>query len=337
MSSPKIFFTGATGYLGGSILSRLLTIVDPSTITALVRSVEKADKLRPLGINTLIGSYKDLDVLIEAASKADVVFACADADDEAANRAILEGMKKRNQTTGSVPALIHTSGTGVIQDNALGMHGDYPVFSDLDVDRFAKLPETQIHRKMDLAILDADKEGYIRSYLVLPPTVYGLATGVVADTGVQNIHSIQLPAIVKTSMHRKQGGMIGDGVNVWNNVSVDDTADFYIVLFKAILKNPETAHGANGYYFIETGEHTMKEIATEISKALVELGLGTNPKPSSYTDEEKTAFFGPMWPYLGTNARVKAERSRALGWAPKHGKENMVVSLKEEIKSYLPQ
>ncbi len=91
MSSPNIFFTGATGnhilfktelgsistgYLGGSILSRLLTIVDSSTITALVRSTEKADKLRPLGINTLIGSYTDFDVLTDAASKADVIFAC---------------------------------------------------------------------------------------------------------------------------------------------------------------------------------------------------------------------------------------------------------------------
>ncbi|KAF8901594.1 hypothetical protein CPB85DRAFT_1323263 [Mucidula mucida] len=335
MSSPNIFFTGATGYLGGSILSRLLTTVNPATITALVRSTEKADKLRSLGINTLVGSYTDFDVLTDAASKADIIFACVDADNEAAAQAILKGMKKRYQSTGSAPALIHTSGTGVVQDNALGMHSDYPVFSDLDVDRFAKLPETQIHRKTDLLILDADKEGYIRSYLVLPPTVYGLAIGIVADTGVQNIHSVQFPAIVKTSMHRKQGGMIGDGVNIWNNVSVDDTADFYIVLFNAILKNPETAHGANGFYFIESGEHTMKEVATEVSKALIELGLSTNPEPSSYTDEEKTAFFGPLWPYLGTNARVKAERSRALGWAPKHGKQHMVASLKEEIKSYL--
>ncbi|KAK0449822.1 NAD(P)-binding protein [Desarmillaria tabescens] len=336
MSSPKIFITGATGYLGGSFLSKLLTVVNPATITALARSEDKAAKLRTLEVQTVIGSYKDVDVLTDAASKADIVLTFVDADDHVAAQAILDGMKKKHETDGSVPALIHTSGTGVIQDNALGLHNKYPVFSDLDLDRLASIPEEAIHRKTDLLILAADKQGYIRSYLVLPPTVYGLATGVVADLGIQNIHSVQFPAIVKTSMFRKQGGMIGEGVNVWHNVSLSDTVDFYVLLFNTVVKRPDTAHGAEGYYFLENGEHSLREVATEISKALVELGIGTNPEPSSYTEEEKEAFFGPLWPFLGTNARVRADRSRALGWKPVDGKDKMVASLKAEIVSFLP-
>lgn len=77
-----------------------------------------------------------------------------------------------------------------------------------------------------------------------------------------------------------------------NGADCIPAVDFYITLFQAIVKNSETAHGPEGYYFIESEEHTMKEVATAISQALVELGLGTNPEPSSYTDEEKTAFFG---------------------------------------------
>ncbi|KAK0494591.1 NAD(P)-binding protein [Armillaria luteobubalina] len=336
MSSPKIFITGATGYLGGSFLSRLLTVVDPATITTLVRSEDKAEKLRTLGVKTVVGSYKDVDVLAEAASKADIVLTFVDADDHVAAQAILDGMKKKHQFDGSVPALIHTSGTGVIQDNALGLHNNYPVFSDLDLDRFASIPEEAIHRKTDLLILDADKQGYIRSYLVLPPTVYGLATGVVADLGIQNIHSVQFPAIVKTSMFRKQGGMIGEGVNIWHNVSLSDTTNFFVLLFETVVKNPDTAHGAEGYYFLENGEHSLGEVATEISKALVELGIGSNPEPSSYTEEEKKSFFGPLWPFLGTNARVRADRSRALGWKPVDRKDKMAASLRAEIISFLP-
>ncbi|KAK0494576.1 NAD(P)-binding protein [Armillaria luteobubalina] len=327
MSSPKIFITGATGYIGGSFLSKLITMVDPATITTLVRSEDKAEKLRTLGVKTVVGSYKDFDLLAEAASKADIVLTFVSADDHVAAQAILDGMKKKHESDGSVPALIHASGTGVISDNALGLHNNYAVFSDLDLDRFASIPEEAIHRKTDLLILDADKQGYIRSYLVLPPTVYGLATGVVVDLGIQNIHSMQFPAI------RKQGGMIGEGKNIWANVS---PANFFVVLFDTVVKKPDTAHGLEGYYFLENGEHNMREVATEISKVLVELGIGSNPEPSSYTEEEKTSFFGSLWPFLGTNSRVRADRSRALGWKPVDGKDKMVASLKAEIISFLP-
>lgn len=42
-------------------------------ITALVRSEEKAVKLRSLGIKTAIGSYNDVDKLEDLASEADVL------------------------------------------------------------------------------------------------------------------------------------------------------------------------------------------------------------------------------------------------------------------------
>ncbi len=58
------------------------------------------------------------------------------------------------------------------------------------------------------------------------------------------------------------------------------------------MKKPDTAHGTEGYYFLENGEHSLREVAAEISKALVDLGIGTNPEPSSYTEEEKKSFFG---------------------------------------------
>lgn len=43
-------------------------------ITALVRSEDKAAKLRPLGVKTVIGSYNDVDQLEDLASEADILF-----------------------------------------------------------------------------------------------------------------------------------------------------------------------------------------------------------------------------------------------------------------------
>jgi uncharacterized protein YbjT (DUF2867 family) len=86
----NIFVTGASGYIGASVLDRLLLHPNASTfeITILLRSREKGDKL--LGVlkdtaipkvNIEIGSNADLDKLRKLTSQADVVFSIADCDD----------------------------------------------------------------------------------------------------------------------------------------------------------------------------------------------------------------------------------------------------------------
>jgi len=66
-----------TGYIGGSVLSRLLAHPDANTfrIVALTRSEEKSQKLKALGVNTAIGSHAD-SVLVESlAADSDIVIA----------------------------------------------------------------------------------------------------------------------------------------------------------------------------------------------------------------------------------------------------------------------
>ncbi|TFK40452.1 hypothetical protein BDQ12DRAFT_711156 [Crucibulum laeve] len=331
----NIFITGATGYVGGSVVARLLKHPKFATfkVTALVRSVEKAEKLKTLGVETILGSYDDLEVLKKAASEADVVFAIADSDNVAAAQAIADGLKKRHADTGKVPTLIHTSGTANIADNALGMHSDHKVYSDLDVEAIEALPPTQLHRTVDLLVLNADKEGYLKSYIITPGTVFGTPSGPLVDLGIQNTHSIQFPYFIRAAIDRKQGGYIGAGKNVWCAADVDETADVYIVLFNAILGNPASAgHGRDGWYFVESCEYTAIDVAKRISEDLVELGVGTNPAPSAFSPEENTKYFGNFWPVLATNSRAKADRARALGWKPVKGTNDLLDTLKAEIE-----
>jgi hypothetical protein len=65
-------------------------------------------------------------------------------------------------------------------------------------------------------------EDYVRVYIVIPSTIYGIATGKLVELGVQNAHSIQVPALVDASLARGQGGMVGEGKNLWPNVHVED-------------------------------------------------------------------------------------------------------------------
>ena len=64
------------GYIGGSILDRLLTHHKNSTfeITTLVRSQDKARTLTKFGVTPVVGSLSDLLLLEGLAADADVVF-----------------------------------------------------------------------------------------------------------------------------------------------------------------------------------------------------------------------------------------------------------------------
>jgi len=63
------------GYVGGSVLSRFLEHPDflAFKITALVRNSEKAEKLRALGINAVMGSHSDPSLMENLAAESDVV------------------------------------------------------------------------------------------------------------------------------------------------------------------------------------------------------------------------------------------------------------------------
>lgn len=143
---------------------------------------------------------------------------------------------------------------GVVIDSTKGkpeMDGNYTteiVWDDTDVAKLDTIPDTQLHRDVDLLILAADKEGeprpcqthvtracllcgvfthpqpigYVKTYIVLPSTVYGFASGKLVDLGVQNNRSLQIPLAVAASIARKRGGYVGRGLNVWPNVHIDD-------------------------------------------------------------------------------------------------------------------
>ena len=49
-----------------------------------------------------------------------------------------------------------------------------------------------------------------------------MASGVLVEQSIQNPHSKQIPALIKSSLSRGQGGMVGAGANIWPNVHIDE-------------------------------------------------------------------------------------------------------------------
>ncbi|KAF8066914.1 NAD(P)-binding protein [Lyophyllum atratum] len=334
MSTTKadILITGATGYVGGSVLSRFLKRSDIAflNITALVRSAEKAEKLKALGVNAVVGSHDDSALVEKLAAQADVVLSIADCDHLGAAQATLKGLKNRYNATGNVPILIHTSGTGVLADNAAGAYPVEIIYDDTNPDQIETLAPSQIHRNVDLEIVAADKEGYVKTYIIVPSTIYGIASGTLVDHRIQNVYSMQIPSLIDACLDRGQGGMVGQGKNIWPNVHIDDVADLFPILYDCIKTNPATAHGRDGFYFGENGEHTLYEVGKAMSEYLVAIGKGKSGEPTTFTQQELDKYFEGS-PYLGSNSRCRANRSRAIGWKPVKTTVDMLASVKAEV------
>ncbi|EJF64808.1 NAD(P)-binding protein [Dichomitus squalens LYAD-421 SS1] len=339
-SKTPIFLTGATGYIGGAVLARLLSHPSANTfeITTIVRSAEKAKILKEkFGVNAIVGTHAEHDKIESLAENSHVVFHLADAGDEALLHAILNGLKKRHSKIGDLPILIHTSGTGVLIDDARGEYATDTIHSDINIEQLKSISPTSFHRDVDLAVVDADEKGFARTHIVLPSTIYGIAAHPLAKAGVSNPHSLQIPAITRASLDRKRAGVVGKGLAWWPNVHIDDIAELYIVLFDSSISSPDmTGHGWEGWYYGENGEHHWIDISRAVGKALVELGITDNAEPTSFAVEELPKYFGSEgfgWSF-GSNCRCRADRGRALGWKPKYTTQDLLASIKPEVEAF---
>ncbi|KAL7283546.1 hypothetical protein ACG7TL_002980 [Trametes sanguinea] len=86
------------------------------------------------------------------------------------------------------------------------------------------VPDSALHRNVELAVIDVDRKGWVRGLVISPPTIFGMGSDPLFDSGL-------------TSLARGKGaGVVGEGKSIWNHVHIDDVADSYIVLLDAILK-----------------------------------------------------------------------------------------------------
>jgi hypothetical protein len=118
----KIFVTGATGYIGGSVAERL--VVSGHTVVGLVRSREKAPLLKERGIDPVVGTLDDWGVLTDAAHAADAVIHAASADHPGSVLTLVGALER------SAKPLIYTTGSGIVADSADGEYASSAVFTE---------------------------------------------------------------------------------------------------------------------------------------------------------------------------------------------------------------
>src|SRR5262245_2505642 len=127
----KIFLTGATGYVGSSILEASLRA--GHNVTALVRDPEKAEHVTLRGGRPIVGELGKPAAFLAAAEESDViVHAAHDRSKQAVDvdrRAIetLLGAAGKRVDAGRAAAFIYTSGVWVLGDTDGQANEDAPV------------------------------------------------------------------------------------------------------------------------------------------------------------------------------------------------------------------
>ncbi|ORX75243.1 NAD(P)-binding protein [Basidiobolus meristosporus CBS 931.73] len=318
MAPTKVFITGATGYIGGTVLTDLLKSPEKYTISALVRKKEQGEKLEELGVTPIYGSLQDLDVLFEASKAADAVINTANADDLPSIQAIVKGLKAKNNKKA---VLVHTSGTGVLTWD----HDNMEPYDDEDMARIHSIPLRALHKEIDAWIYDNVDD--ITAAIIAPSTINGVGTGPFKKSSQQVIN------LAKASVKRGEVGYVGKRKDViWGDVNINDLGDLYILVLDGLLAGKIESGKEGGWYFCTNSEHTWYKISEILASVLHNLGLVKNTDITEFEQEYLDEFLGGKYSTFayGSNSRAVANRSRKIGWKP-HG-PNAYETLEEEIK-----
>jgi nucleoside-diphosphate-sugar epimerase len=285
----KIFMTGATGYIGGSVATKLLEA--GHRVIGLARSEAAAATLKKRGIEPLAGELNLYTPFIEAAKRADAVINAASSDNPFVAHALLTGL------AGSGKTLIQVSGSSVISTYDSGEKSDN-VFHEESI--FTPEPEKAMRVAIDHSVLAAAHKG-VRSIVIRPSLIYGRGLGIDAA-------SVQVPKLIDAAKKAGKPRHVGRGLNIWSHVHIADVVSLFLL---ALEKAP-----AGSLFYIENGEADFKTLTGAIGRML---GLGgtTEDWPIGAAVEG----LGPgAHLSFGSNSRVRADKARTvLRWQPTGG------------------
>ena len=274
----RIFLTGGSGYIGRATITELVR--HGHTVEALARSEQSVKAVEGAGAVALLGSLTDLDVLNQAAARADAVIHLAQAGsadmDLAAAKAMQDGV--------GAGTYVHTGGSWVYGDTD-GVQDETAPWNPPSVVAWRKSVE-------DAVAARAAEGG--RPVIVQPGLLYG------GDNRLID-HFLITPG-------KSDGAVpyIGDGANRLALVHIDDIATLYVA---ALSAKPGSV-----YIGVGASHPTMKQVAEAAAR-----GAGLDGKTVSITLEQARAQMGPIADAFALDQRLSSAKARReLGWAPTH-------------------
>jgi nucleoside-diphosphate-sugar epimerase len=297
----RVFLTGATGYIGLSVLDALVSA--GHHVTGLVRNPEKARVVAAHGGHPLVGDMGDPASYRDAAGTCDGVVHTGSessprgpAVDRITAETLLEAVRVPRGGPGTTPRfLIYTSGVWVLGGTASHAAEDAPLNPAVLVSW------RPAHEQF---VAGAAGEG-LRTMVVRPGIVYGGGRGIVGD-----LFRDATNGLVR---------IIGTGNNHWAAVYGRDLADLYVQLVS-------NGSAAGVYHACDETDERVSEIVDAIAGQ-----MAMPPEIRRMPLEEAKAKMGAYAEALALDQTVRCPRAHALGWAPTlHGIARNAPRLMEE-------
>ncbi|KAH7463985.1 hypothetical protein FOMA001_g17852 [Fusarium oxysporum f. sp. matthiolae] len=339
MSTENILLIGATGLIGGSVLTCLLNPSYPqlkkTRVSALIRNRNQGDTLASLGVEPILfNSLDEIDLLEQQAREYDVVLHCGDGSHRPSGEAIIKGLGQRQKETGRRTFYIRTSGTGGIADRRISKrYIETRELCDKEniyaYEKYRESIESFPSRNADIAIIDAGEQAGVETYIIMAPLVYG------CGSGLFNKRSMQIPAIIRSAQEWGYVGYVGDGTAKFDHVHILDLAALYELLLAKIVSGVPVPSGKAGIFFSAAGRHSWRDLADGIAEAGFKLGALVSPMSKEINIEKAApAWTGGLSDFVeigfGSNATTRADKARDLGWEPRRTEADWQAAFFEE-------
>ncbi|KAK7397880.1 hypothetical protein QQX98_012748 [Neonectria punicea] len=341
MPQRNVLITGASGYLGGTVVAQLADAHLPphGNIFALVRTDSQAEAVKKYGLDAItFDPYDETSVEQHIlGNQISVVYWLIDALGSAAQPHFIKALSKLKQKTGQTVHFLHTSGAKIFSDLA-GAYTDKPLLDNdpnlYTAQKEQRAPHALLQKAVDtnnIVIGLAETLG-VRSYIVVPCIVYG------KGRGFGNPVSIQTVAIVKAAKEAKKVYKVDNDLPTWPVSHVEDTASLYIKILRKILAEEDIDYGSNGYYLAASGSVAWDDLYEAMAKSLAKRGIIEDPKVGLADDAALTKMAtGLKSPkdlvrvQLGGKCTFTAKHGETLGWKPKYPADHILQVADEEV------
>jgi len=279
----KVFVTGATGFIGTSVVPELIQA--GHKVLGMTRSENGAARLTAAGAEVHYGTLEDIESLRAGAAQADAVIHLAFEHDFSKFLTVCENDRRAIEVMGEVLA-----GSGRKFIGTAGVLVQHPIPGQL-FDEDETKPSDGFPRLSEEATLQTVEKGVGGIVMRLSQ---------IHDTHKQGLVSF----MIRVALEKGVSAYVGEGSNRWAAAHVSDTARLY----RLALEKGEA--GSKWHAVAEQGV-TSKEIAETFGRRLKLPVVSLAPKDAS-------AHFGP---FLGNivmrdSPSANAKTRERLGWNP---------------------
>lgn len=337
----RILLTGATGYVGGTLLDHLVKSAEPSiqklVFDLLVRSEEQGKKLVDAygkRVHPILWSgLTDVEFIANTAANYDIVINVGSGFITDGSKAFVDGLARRVKSDLPTPWLLNISGCTNLGDRPLTEQS----FPDREWDdsngnavyEFLKSEDARNpypQRTTEVAVLTAAEETGVQAVSLNTPCIFG------PGTGLFNKQGIIIPVLMRYVVKHGYGFKLNETAN-FDWVHVEDLADAYVLLLRAILEREDHGvgyipSGKNGILFPAVARVLQTEILQRCLDASFDAGIlprADTPKTKeirqvdlqTIADEITAGILGMAEQgWAGNKAQKGTMLPKLVGWKP---------------------